>query len=95
MKLQPLFDRILAMPIETVKKTASGITLSEGDESEVKKAKVVAIGTGIYDCGVFIDMKIGVNDTIFYEEHTVAKFCNGENNYILIKQTDVLAYEKE
>lgn len=95
MKLKPLFDRVLAVPIKETKKTASGITLGESDESEVKKAKVVAIGTGVYDNGIFIDMKININDIIFYEEPTVAKFCDGEKDFILIKQTDILAYEKE
>ena len=95
MKLKPLFDRVLALPIKTQKQTASGITLSENDESEVKKAKVVAVGSGIYENGTYINMSIKVGDIIFYEEHTTAKLCDGSIEYILIKQTDVLAYEED
>lgn len=95
MKIQPLFDRVIAIPIKETRQTASGITLGECEESEVKKARVVAVGTGVYESGVFIDMKINVNNIIYYEEHTVAKFFDGESEYILIKQTDILGYEKE
>lgn len=95
MKLKPLFDRVIAIPVEDIKQTASGIKLTESDESEVKKAKVIAVGNGIYENGVFINMEVKIGDVIYYEEHTIAKLNTPENNYILIKQTDILAYEKE
>ncbi len=95
MKLQPLFDRVLALPIKEQRKTSSGISLGEVQESEVKKAKVIAVGSGIYECGTFINMSVNVGDIIFYEEHTCSNLSDGEINYILIKQTDILAYEKD
>lgn len=94
MELKPLFDRVLAIPQKIEKKTSSGISISNSDESEVKKAKVIAVGKGIYDYGVFIDMQVNCGDIIYYEEHTCAKLNDGEKDYILIKQQDILAYEE-
>lgn len=93
MKLKPLFDRVIARPIKEENKTQSGITLGLPKESEVKKAVVLSVGEGIFEEGAFTEMKVKVNDIIFYEEHTIAKFFEQNAELILIKQTDILAVE--
>lgn len=93
MNIKPLFDRVIACPIKNENTTKSGISLTTTQDTSVKKAKIVAVGTGCFEDGVFIEMKVKVNDIILYEEHTTAKIYIENEEYILIKQTDILAVE--
>ncbi|MBQ9792408.1 MAG: hypothetical protein IJW32_01495 [Clostridia bacterium] len=90
MNIKPMFDRVLALPITEENKTESGICLKY-QETQVKKAKVVCTGSGIYEDGIFIEMQVKSNDIIFYEDHTVAKMFIDNTEHILIKQSDILA----
>ena len=93
MNIKPLFDRVIACTIKNENTTKSGISLTTTQDTSVKKAKVVSVGTGCYENGIFVDMQVKVNDIIFYEEHTTAKIYIENKEYILINQTDILAIE--
>ena len=94
MKIKPLFDRVLALPITQKNVTNSGITLSYSDNDETKKAKVIAVGKGIYEDGVFVEMQLKPNDLIYYEDHLSTKIVYENTTYVLIKQSDILAVEE-
>ena len=94
MIIKPIFDRVLALPITEENKTESGICLNL-QETQVKKAKIISTGSGIYEDGVFIEMQVKANDIIFYEDHTVSKIFFDNVEHILIKQSDILAILSE
>lgn len=94
MKIKPLFDRVIAKPLKEESITKSGISLSSSQETSVKKAKVICTGTGIFEDGVFVEMYVKKDDIIYFEEHTTAKLSIDNSEFILIKQTDILAIEE-
>ncbi len=94
MNYKPIFDRVLAVEVEKNKMTESGIALSSQNES-VKKAEIIAVGEGIFEEGVFVEMKVKVGDKILFEEHCSVPFLEGGKKFLLIKQTDILAVEKK
>lgn len=86
MEIKPIFDRIIAKCNKTFNTTKSGIELS--GENEIKSATI---------CEISQDIKatpLEVGTTIFYEEHTVANLKIEDEDYILIKIDDILAYKK-
>ena len=89
MKFNVLGPRVLAKISQEDNKTASGITLSMTDNSNVQKARVVALGNEVLT--PFIDL----NDEFLYEEHTAIKINFENNNYILIDIQDILLVFKE
>lgn len=91
MNIKPIFDRVLALPEPEENITKSGICLNPLTQTETKKAKVLSVGPGSYEDGIFVEMQIKVNDIIFYEDHSVAKIFIDNKEHILIKQTDILA----
>jgi len=95
MKLKPLFDRVIAKEITQENTTKSGICLSLNNNFDTKIAKVVAIGEGIYEEGVFQNMKVNVGDKIYFEDHCCSKIVIGSEEFILLKQTDILAVEED
>ncbi|NCB48330.1 MAG: co-chaperone GroES [Clostridia bacterium] len=91
---QPIFDRVIAVEVEKNKITESGISLSNQNEG-VKKAEIIAVGEGIFEEGVFVQMKVKIGDKILFESHCCVPFFDGCKKFLLLKQTDILAVEKD
>lgn len=84
--LQPLGDYVVAQagPAET--KTASGLYLPNGAQDKTVVVTVVAVGG---------DVKlIKVGDRIVHKEYSSTKLKIGKEEYILVKEEDILATVK-
>lgn len=86
MTLTPLADRIVAKAIEAEAKTASGILLTEQSREKTQLAEVVAIGKDVKE------VKLG--DKIVYSEYGPNRFKQGTDEYLIVKEEDVLAVVK-
>lgn len=85
-KITPLADRVVAEPVETQNKTASGIYLPDGAKEKPVMAKVVAVGKDVKN------LKEG--DKILYKEYSTTEVKIDGTEYILVKEEDVLAIVK-
>lgn len=86
MTLTPLADRIVAKAIEAEAKTASGILLTEQAREKTQLAEVVAIGKDAKE--------VKVGDKIVYSEYGPNRFKQGSDEFLIIKEEDVLAVVK-
>lgn len=84
--IQPLADYIVAIGEEAQKKTASGILLTDASAEKPKTAKVVGKGPGVKG--------IKVGDVIIYKSYSNTDVKVGADEYILVKEEDVLATVK-
>ena len=89
-----MFDRVCAKKIAKNNTTQSGISLQSDDES-LLCAVVTSVGKGTFDNGTFIPMQIKVGDKIFYEKHTAIEFCDKGEEYVILRQIDVVGIEGE
>lgn len=81
--IKPLGDRIVAVREEAPSKTASGIYLPDTAQEKPVVAKVIAVGPDV--------SQLKVNDRILYKEYSTTEVKIGTNEYILVKEEDVLA----
>ena len=86
MQLQPLADRIVAKTVEAETKTASGILLSEQSKEKTQTAEVVAVGKDVKE--------VKVGDKIVHSEYGPDRFKNGADDYLIVREKDVLAVLK-
>lgn len=92
--LKVMFDRVLAKEEDMSLTLDSGISISEKSLGNIRHAKVVAVGDGVTEYGVFTPMQINVGDRIFYEDHVAIRDkINGEE-YVILRQIDVICIEK-
>lgn len=84
--IQPLADYIVAEAEEAQSKTASGLYLTDSAKEKPKTAKVVAVGKGARE--------IKVGDRIIYKSYSTTDVKVGANEYILVKEEDILATVK-
>jgi chaperonin GroES len=85
-KIQPLADYVVAQQEEAESKTASGIYLMEKSQEKPKTAKVVATGKGVKE--------IKTGDRIIYKSYSTTDVKVEGEEYILVKEEDVLATVK-
>lgn len=91
--VKPLGDRVLLKEKEKEEKTASGIIIPDTVAKEdVKTAKVVSVGPGLYtQAGSLIPMNVAVGDEVIvppYHQGQEIKL-NGEK-YTLLRESEIL-----
>ena len=84
--LQPLGDYVVATAEEAQTKTASGLYLPQNAAEKPKTAKVVAVGKEV--------KQVKVGDRIVYKSYSNTDVKVGAEDYILVKEEDILATVK-
>ncbi len=90
MKLVPLADRVVLKQLEAEEKTKSGIILSSGSQEKPLEAEVIAVGPGTDD----VKMELEKGDKVFYTKYAGTEIKFEGEEYIILKQSDVLAVIK-
>ena len=85
-KIQPLAEYVVAQSEEAETKTASGLYLPDKAAEKPKVAKVLAVGKDV--------KQIKTGDRIIYKSYSTTEVKMGADEYILVKEEDVLATVK-
>lgn len=81
--IKPLADRVVAVREVAATKTASGIYLPDNAKEKPVLAKVAAIGPDVKG------LKVG--DKIVYKEYSTTELKINGDEYLIVKEEDVLA----
>ncbi|HVC36735.1 MAG TPA: co-chaperone GroES [Candidatus Dormibacteraeota bacterium] len=84
--LIPLADYVVAVGEEATTKTASGLYLPEKAAEKPKVAKVIAVGKTVKE--------VKVGQKIVYKSYSTTEVKVGGDEYILVKEEDILATVK-
>ena len=91
MNIKPMFDRVVLLPKESDKETKSGILLPTTSQTKSQIGTVVAVGEGGVVDGKEVSMKVKVGQEVLYAKYSGTEFSLDGKNYIVMKQTDILA----
>ena len=92
MNLKPLGDRLVVLPSEQEEQTSSGIFLPETAKEKPQQGVVKAAGPGIRkDDGERIAMDVAVGDTVLYAKYAGTNIKLDDGEYLILKESDVLA----
>lgn len=94
MKLVPLGDRIVLKQLVAEETTKSGIVLPGQNKEKPQQAEVIAVGPGGMVDGKEIKMEVAVGDQVIYSKYAGTEVKIDEEEYIIVKQNDVLAILK-
>ena len=91
MNIKPLADRVVIKMLESEETTKSGIVLPGAAKEKPQMAEVVAVGPGGVVDGKEIVMEVKVGDKVISSKYagTEVKFDGVE--YIILRQSDILA----
>lgn len=95
MKLVPLGDRVVLKQLEAEETTKSGIILTGQTKEKPQQAQVVAVGPGGVVDGKEITMQVKAGDKVVYSKYAGTEVKLGEEEFIVVKQNDILAVVAE
>lgn len=85
-KINPLAEWVVAQPAAKQAKTASGIYLTESAKEKPVMAKVISVGKDV--------KSVKTGDQILYKEYSTTEVKLDSEEYILVKEEDILATVK-
>ena len=94
MKLVPLGDRVVLKQYEAEEKTKSGIILASKTQEKPQEAEVLAVGPGGIVDGKEVTMQVKVGDKVIYSKYSGNEVKLDDEEYIIVKQNDILAIVK-
>ena len=89
--IKPLADNVLIKPLEADQKTPSGILLPDSAKEKPQIGLVMAVGTGAYDDGKLIPVNVKVGQKVMYKKWGGDEVKVGPEEWMIIKQGDILA----
>lgn len=91
MKLVPLGDRVVLKQLVAEETTKSGIVLPGQNKEKPQQAEVVSVGPGGMIDGKEIKMEVKAGDQVIYSKYAGTDVKLEEEEYIVVKQSDILA----
>ena len=91
MKLVPLGDRVVLKQLVAEETTKSGIVLPGQSKEKPQQAEVVAVGPGGVVDGKEVKMEVKVGNNVIYSKYAGTEVKLDEEEYIIVKQNDILA----
>ncbi len=91
MKLVPLGDKVVLKQLEAEETTKSGIVLPGQAKEKPQQAEVIAVGPGGVVDGKEVTMQVKVGDKVIYSKYAGTEVKLGEDEYIVVKQNDIVA----
>ena len=95
MKLVPLGDRVVLQQLEAEETTKSGIVLPGQAQEKPQQAEVVAVGPGGLVDGKEIKMEVKVGDKVIYSKYAGTDVKLEDNEYVIVRQSDIVASVEE
>ena len=91
MKLVPLGDKVVLKQLEAEETTKSGIVLPGQAQEKPQQAEVVAVGPGGVVDGKEVTMQVKVGDKVIYQKYAGTDVKLEDENFIIVKQNDIVA----
>ena len=89
---KPMGNRIVVEPQdEDEQVSAGGIYIPDTAKEKPQEGKVVAVGPGrLSDEGKRIPMEVAVGDTVVYSKYGGTEYREGETDYLVLREDDIL-----
>lgn len=94
MKLVPLGDRVVLKQLVAEETTKSGIVLPGQGKEKPQQAEVVAVGPGGVIDGKEVKMEVQTGEQVIYSKYAGTEVKLDDEEYIIVKQSDILAVVK-
>ena len=91
-KFVPLGERVVVKPMEQEQQTKGGIFLPDTAKEKPQEGEIVAVGPGrVTDDGSRIAMELGVGDRVIYSKFAGTEYKEGDDEYLILRESDILA----
>ena len=89
--VQPLGDRVVVLPSEEAEQMRGGWYNPDTAKEKPKQGEIVAVGPGRYEKGERVPMELSAGQTVLYGKYSGTEVTFDNEQYLIIKESDVLA----
>ena len=91
-KIRPLEDRVVVLPLEAEEKTAGGIVLPDTAKERPQRGKVKAVGSGkLLDNGKRAELSVAVGDEVLFGKYSGTDVEVNGDKLKIMREGDLLA----
>lgn len=87
MKIKPLLNRVVVLPVQSKSVTNGGIIIPDSAREKPQKGEVMAVGDGTST----EPMVVKVGDIVLYGKYAGTEISHEGNNFLLLVQSDIYA----
>lgn len=92
MQVKPLADRVLVKPIEMAEVKKGGIIIPDTAKEKPQEGEVVEVGPGrMTEDGKKIPMEVKKGDTILYGKYSGSEVHVDDDDFLIMRESDILA----
>src|SRR3989338_5507854 len=91
-KVSPLSDRVVVKALEETEQMRGGLYIPDTAKEKPQQGEVIAVGPGkVTDDGKRIAPEVEVGDRVLYGKYSGSEVTVGDEPYIILRESDVLA----
>jgi chaperonin GroES len=95
MKLSPLGDKVVLKQLEAEETTKSGLILTSQSKEKPQEATVVAVGPGGMVGDTKVEMVLKEGDHVIFSRYGAMEIKFDGEEYLVMRQNDILAVVKD
>jgi chaperonin GroES len=91
-KIQPLSDRVVVRPLEEAEEMRGGLYIPDTAKEKPQQGEVIAVGPGKKsDEGTVIPMEVAAGNKILYGKYSGTEVTVEGEQYLILRESDILA----
>ena len=91
-KIQPLADRVVVKPLEDTEQMRGGLYIPDTAKEKPQQGEIIAVGPGkVSDDGKRIAPEVKVGDRVLYGKYSGTEVTVADEQYLILRESDVLA----
>ena len=91
MKIKPLSDRVVVMPLEEAETKKGSIIIPDTAKEKPMQGEIIETGLGRIEDGKKIDMEVKKGDKVLYGKYSGTEVSVDDNEYLIMRESDILA----
>ena len=89
--ISPLGDRVVVSALEEAEQMRGGLYIPDTAKEKPQQGTIVAVGPGRYEKGERVPMELEVGQTVLYGKYSGTEVTIDDQQYLIIKEPDILA----
>ena len=90
-KVNPLADRVVVKALEESEQMRGGLYIPDTAKEKPQQGEIVAVGPGRFEKDKRVPMDVKVGDKVLYGKYSGTEITLDDEEYLIIKEADVLA----
>ncbi len=91
-QVKPLADRVVVKPLEETEQMKGGLYIPDTAKEKPQQGEVVAVGPGkMTEDGKRIQPELKEGDRVLYGKYSGTEVTIGDEQYLILRESDVLA----